>query len=149
MMSGHPGGGQLVELSRDECLGLLRQAAVGRVGVVVDGFAVIVPVAFELVGDDDQLVIVIRTRAGSAADRAAAATFQVDAIDGYHRAGWSVLVRAVVDRQLGDAGVPPGRADVVPWVSGRDSCLVLRAVGITGRRLEAADVELPNLGAYL
>lgn len=144
-----PVEGQLVELRRDECLALLRQAVVGRIGLVVDDFAVIVPVGFRTVGDGDDVAIAIRTRSGSAADHAATATFEVDAVDGYHHEGWSVLVRARVEHHLDEAGPALPEAHLVSWVAGRDRWLVLRPVTISGRRLRAADVELPSLGAYL
>ncbi len=82
---------QLRTLTREECMALLRQGVIGRIGYVVDGLAIIVPVNFTLVGDD----IVFCTAKGSKlawlSSRSHLA-FEVDESRTSHREGWSVLV---------------------------------------------------------
>src|SRR3974390_225744 len=80
----------LEELGRDECLHLLRESAVGRLGVVVDGQPLIFPVNFVL--DND--AIVLRTDEGTKlhAARSGPVAFECDHIDRTYHTGWSVLV---------------------------------------------------------
>jgi uncharacterized protein len=82
---------QLRTLTREECLALLRHGVIGRIGYVVDGLAVIVPVNFVVVGDD----IVFCTAKGSKlawlSSRSHLA-FEVDESRTSQREGWSVLV---------------------------------------------------------
>ncbi len=68
-----------------------RRAPVGRVGVVVGGIPVVVPVNFALLDED----VVFRTSTGhklvAAIDRSAV-SFEVDSLDLGAGAGWSVLI---------------------------------------------------------
>ncbi len=80
----------LEDLDSGECARLLRAQSVGRVGLVVDERAFILPVSYAVVGDH----VVFRTLRDSAFDRLvrdADVTFEIDHVDpGYH-AGWSVV----------------------------------------------------------
>ena len=74
-----------------ECYELLNAASLGRVGVSVAGVAVILPVAYAMVGDD----VVFLTSVGMKFDAARAGrtmTFEIDGFDPERRSGWSVLV---------------------------------------------------------
>lgn len=79
-------------LSREECLERLEHAVVGRIGYVVDGIPVIVPVNFAVLGES----IVFCTMRGSKlswlSNRSRVA-FEVDESRPSDRTGWSVLVR--------------------------------------------------------
>ena len=133
---------RLEELSPEECARLLRTAAVGRVGVVADGFPVVVPVNYRVIEDDEGLGLVLRARTGGVVDHPGTVAFEVDGIDPLHRLGWSVLVRgvaahideAVVERLGGD--IDPG-----PRVAGRDAWLIVRPFAVTGRRLQPPEIE--------
>ena len=82
--------GELVELSRQECLALLTAVPVGRVIFTDRAMPAAQPVNYLLDGEE----IIFRTANGSklaAAVRHAVVGFQVDEIDTRSRTGWSVL----------------------------------------------------------
>ncbi len=132
----------LDELSPEACTGLLRTAAVGRFGVVADGFPVVVPVNYRVIEDDDGLGLVVRARTGGVVDHLGPVAFEVDGVDPVHRLGWSVLVRGVAahiaPEDVERLGV---EMDPHPWVAGRDAWLIVRPVALTGRRLRAPETE--------
>ena len=135
-------GADLDELSPEECFALLATMAVGRVGVVVDGFPVVVPVNYRLIEDADGLGLVVRARAGGVVDHRGTVAFEVDGVDSVHRLGWSVLVRgaavpidAAVVQRVG------GEIDPHPWIEGRDAWVVVRPLAVTGRRLCPPETE--------
>ena len=141
----------LEELALDECLGLLRSQAVGRVAVAQEGAPIVLPVNYRLVEAVDTWVAV-RTRPGSILDGAPlGAALEVDQIDPVHREGWSVLVRGTLLHVDPDAVEFRERFDPEPWLSDeRDSWLVLEPFAITGRRLHAAENDWAfHLRAYL
>ena len=143
--------GFLDELSTDECLRLLGRRGVGRVGVVVDDYPVVVPVNYRTVEVEQGVVVVVRTQPGSLLDRAVNVGFEVDGIDPAHRVGWSVLVRGALGH-IDDADVAllGEEIDPAPWVAARTSWLVIRPAAITGRRLRSAEVEWAfSLRGYL
>lgn len=130
-----------VELSRSECLSLLGSAPFGRLVLTECAMPVVLAVNFVLLPDG----IVIRTRAGSTIDRAAATgavvAFEADEIDPHRRTGWTVTVvgpcHLVQDplEQLRLAELP-----LTPWVGGDRSQLVVVELGpITGRRIGGAE----------
>lgn len=82
----------LEELSRDECLELLRSHAVGRLAVATPGTSpLVVPVNYLVDGD----AVMFRSGTGSKlrALRGTPVSFQLDEFDLGRRTGWSVLVR--------------------------------------------------------
>jgi nitroimidazol reductase NimA-like FMN-containing flavoprotein (pyridoxamine 5'-phosphate oxidase superfamily) len=127
---------ELLELTRQECLGLLGAAIIGRVIFTDEALPAAQPVTFVLDGEE----VVFRTANGSklaAAIRHAVIGFQVDEIDISARVGWSVL-------GVGEAYevVHPGRlAELAgrhtdPWVIGHDAHTISVSLQIiTGRRL--------------
>jgi len=133
-------GGELVELTRSECLSLLADGVVGRVVFTDNALPTVQPVNYLLDGEE----IVFRTANGSklaAAPRNAVVAFQLDEFDTNARSGWSVL-------GVGEAYevVDPARltelADLQtdPWVRGHDvHTLSIPLTIITGRRLTADD----------
>jgi uncharacterized protein len=136
-----PRHGELVTLSRQECLQLLANRSVGRLafnGRI--GVALILPVNYVLNGDE----ILIRTGPGTkvqAAERREVVSLEIDEFDEAARTGWSVVVtgecRISRDAAFGAAQTgsePPARP--VPWVAGPRSIIIRMAVThVSGRRL--------------
>ena len=141
----------LEELGEKDCVRLLRSAAVGRIGVVVDGFPVVVPVNYRVIEDEHGLGLVVRTRQGSVIDRACNVGFELDGIDALHRQGWSVVVRGLLAHiDDGDLDELADAVDPRPWITERESWLVIRPVAITGRRLHPPELEwVLHAKAYL
>jgi len=128
--------GKLEVLSTDECLVLLGQAKVGRVGVSVRAIPEIFPVNFCII----EGAIVFRTGEGTklhAATHDAMLALEVDDFDAHVRHGWSVLVIGrssevtepseinAARRLLSDTWVPTERYHVIRIVPER----------VTGRRI--------------
>ncbi len=127
----------LEPLNRVQCLNLLAQAQVGRVGFVVDGDPEILPVNYALDGD----TVVFRTSESSVLNRASMTNvaFEVDSIDVSTQAGWSVSIRGHADC-IADAIDATSerirRLTLVTWAPGeRDSWFTIHPTSITGRRL--------------
>ena len=81
-------------LDRDECMRLLGQTALGRIGLSSGALPMVLPVNF-MVSDGH---IFIRTGRGTkldAATRNAVVAFEVDDVDRLNHTGWSVLVTGV------------------------------------------------------
>jgi uncharacterized protein len=145
------GPGQLVELSREECLALLGTAMIGRVIFTDRALPDAQPVSFLLDGEE----IIFRTANGSklaAATRHAVVGFEVDEIDTRSRTGWSVVgvgeAYEVVqpDRLAELAGRQPD-----PWVADHDAHTISISLQmLSGRRLQASHrsgaspVDLPG-----
>jgi len=143
---------QLVELSLDACLALLRATVVGRLGFVVDDWPVVVPVNYRLVEVSGRRWLAVRTRPGNIVDRAPLqVAFEVDGIDPGHRQGWSVLVRGTLHHVDPDAAGFRERFDPEPWiVAERDSWLIVEPAVITGRELRGPERDWPFvMEAYL
>jgi nitroimidazol reductase NimA-like FMN-containing flavoprotein (pyridoxamine 5'-phosphate oxidase superfamily) len=90
---------RLVELTRDECLQLLRAEHIGRVVVVTPTLQPLIrPVDY--VFDDRSQAVVFRSRRGSklsALRHAERACFEIDAENDDPGAAWSVIVTGVVE----------------------------------------------------
>jgi nitroimidazol reductase NimA-like FMN-containing flavoprotein (pyridoxamine 5'-phosphate oxidase superfamily) len=120
-----------------ECWALLREGSVGRVGYVVDGWPIVVPVNYAVDGDD----VVVRTDARS---KLAVQTrhpcqlaLEVDAPNMLFRSGWSVLALGVGREVLDDDELERLRSlPLAPWAGGvREHWIRIRLQQITGRRL--------------
>ena len=77
--------------SREECLELIRHAAIGRLAIHSGALPTIVPVNFVLT----DFGVVIRTAPGSKLDNAlehAVVAFEVDDVDPLRHTGWSVVI---------------------------------------------------------
>jgi uncharacterized protein len=123
-----------VELTRDECLRLLRAFTVGRVAVAsASGSVVVVPVNYVVDGE----VIVFRSDLGEKLGQLheRSASFEIDEIDPFHHTGWSVLVRGTAFRAT---AAEVEHLDVRSWAAG-DKPYWVRVVPdeVTGRRLVA------------
>lgn len=125
----------LEDLDRDACLELLARAPLGRLGVVVSGRPLVVPVNFTLDGS----AVVLRTDEGTKlyAARNGPVAFECDGIDRMYHTGWSVLV-------LGDAEEVRNPHEVArlerlplgPWCPGpKPTWLRIKGGTITGRRI--------------
>ena len=142
----------LEELSFDECVSLLRQHSVGRVGFVHEDAPVVLPVNYRLAEFSGKVWVAIRTKPGSMLDQAhLLVAFEIDGIDPVHHQGWSVLVRGSLHHVYPDAGDFRGRCNPEPWITeGRDSWLIVEPYAITGRRLHPAELEWAfHVRAYL
>lgn len=140
----------LQELSTDTCLSLLRSAEVGRIGMIVDGFPIVIPVNYRAVGNSQRFSIVIRTRPGGMVDQAREVAFELDGVDPVHATGWSVLVQGVlshiseIDIELmGDV------LDPKPWIANRASWVVIGPTKVTGRMLQRPLDEWVISAGYL
>lgn len=124
-------------IDRGECLALLAGDVVGRIGIVVHGAPLVLPVNYVLDGE----AIVFRTGPGSklATAERAPACFEIDGFDRPHRAGWSVVVSGRLDevtRYNGDLFVRASHLPVHPWADGpKDHLMRLVPATISGRRI--------------
>lgn len=131
-------------LDEQECLALLGQVSIGRVGLSVGALPVVLPVNFVLVRDG----ILLRTSDGSklrAAWEQAVVAFEADHFDPITRTGWSVLVqgrsRVVTDaREVEQHLAQP----LLPWADP----FAERFVEITCERISGRRVghHQPHLG---
>jgi nitroimidazol reductase NimA-like FMN-containing flavoprotein (pyridoxamine 5'-phosphate oxidase superfamily) len=129
-------GLHLTELDEAECRRRLGESGIGRAGVTIGALPAIFPVNYAVFEGD----VVFRTGPGTKLDAAVAGAviaFEIDQIDRFSHAGWSVLV-------VGKAGpiTDPDerqRAEQLPltsWADGRQDTIVrLATVRITGREL--------------
>lgn len=122
-----------------ECLRLLETKEIGRLGVIVHGHPVVLPVNYALDGDN----VVFRTDPGTKLDAAqrSLVCFEVDEIDHENHAGWSVLVHGIAEEVAApDRGrfERLGRLPIDPWTGGEKAHLV-RIIPrvITGRRIRS------------
>jgi nitroimidazol reductase NimA-like FMN-containing flavoprotein (pyridoxamine 5'-phosphate oxidase superfamily) len=124
-------------LSHGECDELLHQQSVGRIGFVVGGWPVILPVNYTFDGQD----IVIRTdaRAKLAAETrwSAPVVLEVDAPVTVFKSGWSVLAHGVATEVRDREELARLRTlPLEPWAAGvREHWIRIRVVQMTGRRL--------------
>lgn len=138
-------GSAFAELSRDECVELLRNGLVGRFAVAMPGMApLVVPVNYVLDGD----VVVFRSETGTklAALRRVAVSFEIDEIDRLRRTGWSVLVQG---RAYEATRWETDHLDLPSWAPGAKGHWV-RIVPdtVTGRRITRSE-QFTDLGGYL
>jgi uncharacterized protein len=128
-------GGQLVELSRAECLALLATEEIGRVVYCDRQGPLAVPVNFRL----DAETIVFRTSPhNSLAEHlreSATCAFEVDRVDTAARSGWSVVVRGS-GALVRHPAVARDSTWPVPWPDGtRQFVIRITPLEVTGRRL--------------
>ncbi|HEX6311778.1 MAG TPA: pyridoxamine 5'-phosphate oxidase family protein [Acidimicrobiia bacterium] len=129
---------RLAVLSRPECLELLGQASIGRVGVSIGALPAVLPVNYAMVDH----AIVFRTAPGtrlSAALRGAVVAFEADAVDSDAETGWSVLVVGRAEEVTEPALVGKARAlGLEAWAPGsRDHFVSIAIERVSGRRIEA------------
>jgi uncharacterized protein len=121
---------------------LLATAAIGRVGFMADGEVAVLPVMFQVDGQD----VVFRTHAGSKLANIEVGRyicFEVDSYDPATRTGWSVVARGLAEKESEAACA---RLDVPgddSWGGpARDRLWMrIRPTSITGRRTPSPDGE--------
>ena len=122
------------------CRALLASTDVGRLAVQGGSSPEVFPVNFRFDGDAIYMRSGPGTKLGAA--RRLPATFEVDAIDGTTRTGWSVVAKGILDEVTPDDEDAWGRAidaGPEPWADGeRRHVLRLRVRQVSGRRLLAS-----------
>lgn len=124
------------ELSREECLALLRGRSVGRVAYTDHALPAIAPVNYAVDGE----TIVFRTAVGT---RLAAGTtdtvvaFEVDEADPVLREGWSVVVVGVASEVVGtSANLRAVELALASWAGGeRNRFVRVTPTFVSGRRI--------------
>lgn len=128
---------ELTEISEEECLKLLTDHCVGRLGMVVDGEPVILPVNYAFDGE----AVVFRTDPGLklAATPQRKVAFEIDDVEERSGTGWSVLVRGYareITRAIDHRSEALRRLPVTPFAPGEKSHWIeVVPKTITGRRL--------------
>jgi nitroimidazol reductase NimA-like FMN-containing flavoprotein (pyridoxamine 5'-phosphate oxidase superfamily) len=127
--------GRLEALTEREVLEAVRGQPIGRIGFVVDGWPVVLPVNFAVDGRD----VVFRTDPGTKLDacRGQRVCFEVDGADSVYQRGWSALALGVAEWVQDDDVIEQlERTHVRPWASGAKRHWVRVAVEQwSGRRL--------------
>ena len=128
-------GAKILDLDRAESLRLLAAKKVGRLGFLHEGAPMIMPMNFTLTDER----IVFRTLAHGSAARAVstAVAFEVDDIDDFLEAGWSVVVTGTAElfTEAELARLAGGEAPE-PWVEGpRTLFLAIPIEQVSGRQL--------------
>ncbi|WP_052436353.1 pyridoxamine 5'-phosphate oxidase family protein [Georgenia sp. SUBG003] len=130
---------QFEQLSRDECLSLLRAGVVGWVAFPDDDGASLVPVNYVLHRDEMVVVTSYGTKLAAAAhDRVM--SFGLGEFDVPSRSGWSVVVRGrshLVGDDLVNPDLPPGNS----WaLTGTGIRIAIELDQVSGRRVPDAPV---------
>jgi len=125
---------QLQSLGRDESLELLEKAAVGRIGYVVDGAAIILPVNFTM-RDGDVVFCTAKGSKLSWLSHHSHVAFEADEGRPTDREGWSVLCHGTAHEVTDPGELESLRRGPVPsWVSSPDDHWVrIRIDEISGR----------------
>ena len=127
-------GARIMDLDRDESLRLLAAKKVGRLAFLHEGSPMIMPMNFALADER----IVFRTLAHGLAARAldTVVAFEVDDIDDFLEAGWSVVVSGTAEL-LTEEQLARLRGDAPdPWAEGpRTLFLAIPIDQVTGRQL--------------
>ena len=133
-----PSGAQRLEvLDRVACVELLAQHGfLGRLGMVVDGRPIILPVNYLFDGDS----VVFCTAAGTKLDAVSAGAevaFEIDDSSPLHHSGWSVLIRGRAELIRDPAAVGRlRRGPLQPWVEGaRANWVRISLDEVSGRRI--------------
>jgi uncharacterized protein len=125
----------LDELDPTECMELVRQEVVGRLGIIVDGRPEIHPVNFAVAGEE----VLIRSDQGTKLSSALAGpvVFEVDRIDPETQTGWSVMLHGAAVLTTARAGRSGSQNRVLRSWREAELPQLLRVVPekITGRRI--------------
>ena len=138
--------GEMLELSRAECLELLAAHHFGRLAVVMpNGAPVIRPINY--VFDHSSQSVVFRTASGSkfhALMHAGKAAFEIDSIDETRGLGWSVIVEGVTEQLKRPLEIEHlSELGLKPWAPGsKPHWMHIRAGTVSGRRIALADLGL-------
>ncbi len=138
--------GTMEQLDATECMDLLATTTVGRVGFLLDGRPVVLPVNYAIDGH----TVVFRSAEGTVLNKVAmqVIAFEADKIDEDAHSGWSVLAQGVaqdVSEAIDTTSEQLRKLSLVSWAPGRrDRWFRLDATTLTGRRLR---VEAAGPGA--
>jgi nitroimidazol reductase NimA-like FMN-containing flavoprotein (pyridoxamine 5'-phosphate oxidase superfamily) len=120
----------------DECRRLLATLSVGRVAFVDDGLPKILPVNYRFY----EGAVIFRTDYGALlnAVQGATAAFEIDAVEGDCRSGWSVLVQGQSEEVWQEEQlVRLRKLGLRPWAAGlRDHYVRITPDVVTGRRIQ-------------
>ncbi len=127
----------LLNVDRAECLTLIAEHSVGRLGVVNGSQPLVFPINYALVDDE----IVFRTDDGTKLTEATRGQvcFQLDEFDDAAHTGWSVLIQGRAE-EISPYDSPAVQVlkelEVQPWAGGTKShWFRIRPTAITGRRI--------------
>jgi nitroimidazol reductase NimA-like FMN-containing flavoprotein (pyridoxamine 5'-phosphate oxidase superfamily) len=125
-----------LELTKDECFGLLAGRHLGRVVLVDDRGPLALPVNFVL----DQHTVLLRSDEGTklaVAGRGGRVAFEIDGVDEATRTGWSVLVRGEAVEVTDPAELARVRQlPLYPWAPGaKRRHIRILPTSLTGRRI--------------
>ena len=123
-------------LTFEQCRELLEGGLVGRIGMVVNGEPVILPVNYRYARGS----IVFRTALGEKSDAAMMdrpVAFEIDDWDPVHETGWSVLVKGTAHEVDADDAAAADASTLQPWARAVERDIWVRIVPneITGRRV--------------
>ena len=137
----------LVILDRAECLHLLTQSTLGRIGLTSGALPAILPVNFHF----DGRRILVHTGPGTklaAATHDTVVAFEVDEIDPFWHTGWSVLVTGIARHVTDPADLE--RISTLPlarWAPrGGGHVVSITPELISGRRIETTHAVPPDAG---
>lgn len=135
-MSRYQPGDNLEDLHRAECLRLLEEGSLGRIGTAVRGHPVIFPVNYVAF---DGAIMFYTKRGGELETVAADATvaFEIDGVDNIYHEGWSVLTVGRCVRVTDPAELDQILGRPLSSWAGRDRDLLVRISidEISGRRI--------------
>jgi len=124
-------------LAHEDCDELLRQHSVGRIGFVVDGWPIVLPVNYTFDGADLVIRTDARSKLAAETHHPAPVVLEVDAPNTVFKSGWSVLAHGIASEVRDRDELARLRAlPLEPWAAGvRDHWIRIRVVQMTGRRL--------------
>lgn len=131
--------GELIDIGEAECWRLLGTQQIGRIGLFVGSYPVILPVNYSVAAHG----IVFQTGTGQKlwASHRSNVCLEVDEIDPDSKTGWSVLVKGSV-REITPGTATPELIEVVraaapvPWAPGpREHVMRIVTDSISGRRI--------------
>lgn len=122
-------------LEPEECWKLLRETAVGRLGVIIDGRPDIFPVNYKV--DSDTLVFLTGTGTKThAMEGDASVVMEADSVSAEFGVAWSVVVKGKALRiSSTDQDLESASRSLFPWQGiGRDQLFRISPETVTGRR---------------
>jgi uncharacterized protein len=134
----------LQTLTHEECIQILRgHRSYGRIGYVVDGRAVILPVNFAVDGDSLVFVTTEGTKQRWLAKHSRV-SFEVDGGDPDEHTGWSVLVQGIAGEVTDTQELEAlRRGPLVSWaVSPSAHWIRISLDHVSGRRLASGRVDV-------
>jgi uncharacterized protein len=134
--------GELLELTRSECLRLLGSCHFGRLGLTTDQSTPIIR-PLNYVFDDPSQSVVFRTAPGTKLSgllRSTQAAFEIDGIDPTDHTGWSVIIIGATEEITGASEIRRlENAGLDVWAPGdRTRWVRIRVRTVSGRRIVPA-----------